>query len=151
MTRSCRFLLGALESCVAIALLAIAVTVVVQVALSSLFNSSITGANEVITILFVYLTAIGAAVAIGRREHIAITLVADSMSAPMRRALERVEICLVALLNLTIVLYCVHWISVTGDYLMPTTQLPRFIAQTCRANRILARDTVLHLSFCCTG
>ena len=32
-------------------------------------------------------------------------------------------------LNLVVVLYSFHWIEVTGDYLMPTTQLPRYLAQ----------------------
>ena len=35
-------------------------------------NQSITGANEIVTILFIYTTAIGAAVSIGKNEHIGI-------------------------------------------------------------------------------
>ena len=37
-----------------------------------MFNQSITGANEIVTILFIYTTALGAAISIGRNEHIGI-------------------------------------------------------------------------------
>ena len=52
-----------LEFVLALGLLAIALIIVTLVVLRYAFNSSITGANETITILFVYTTAIGAAVA----------------------------------------------------------------------------------------
>ncbi len=104
-------------------------TVVVQVILNSVFNSSITGANEIITKLFVYVTAIGAAVAVGRGEHIAITVVLDQMSPLRKRVLRSLNLILVALLNVVVVAYSVHWINITGHFLMPTTQLPRVVAQ----------------------
>ena len=118
-----------LEVLAALGLFAILLTVVVQVLLSSLFNSSLTGANELITKLFVYVTAIGAAVAVGRGEHIAISVVTDRMSGGQQRIVERLNVVLVGLLNLTVLLYSFHWIAVTGHFLMPTTQLPRAIAQ----------------------
>ncbi len=60
-----------LEAVLAICLLAIATIVVTLVVLRYVFNTSITGANEFVTILFVYTTAIGAAVAIGRAVGLA--------------------------------------------------------------------------------
>lgn len=129
MKRLSETLIPLLEIIMAIGLLTIASIVVIQVILSSCFNSSITGANEVITILFVYITAIGAAVAVGKHEHIAITFALEKMSERHQRLVEIGGLVLVAVLNLTVVAYSVHWIGVTGHYLMPTTQLPRVVAQ----------------------
>ena len=95
------------------------------------FNSSITGANEVITILFVYTTAIGAAVTVGRGEHISISFAVDRLPPRMRRYSDSLALILIAMLNGTMVIYSLGWIEITGDYLMPTTGLPRMFAQAC--------------------
>lgn len=118
-----------LEYLMAAGLLAIASVVILQVILSSCFNSAIVGGNEVITKLFVYLTTIGSAVAIQRREHIAITWLTDSMSPTRQRFVDIVGTLLVAALNVLVLVYSFKWINVTGHYLMPTTQLPRNLAQ----------------------
>jgi len=68
-----------LEGLLAICFLAIVTIVITLVVLRYAFNSSITGANEVITILFVYTTSLGAAVAVGRREHISITFAVECL------------------------------------------------------------------------
>ena len=129
MKRLTAILIRTLEMLIAIGLLIISVIVIVQVTLSGVFNSSITGANEIITILFVYITAIGAAVAVGKREHIAIAVAVDRMSKRRRRMIEVGGLLAVAILNAFVVGYSLHWIAVTGYYLMPTTQLPRIVAQ----------------------
>ncbi len=59
-----------LEVLVCLSFLSFFSMVILLVGLRYLFNSSITGANEIITILFVYTTAIGAAIAVGQRGHI---------------------------------------------------------------------------------
>ena len=129
MIRASSALLRVLEAAVAIGLLVIASTVVIQVVLSSCFNSSITGANELITKLFAYVTAIGAAIAVGRGEHIAISFATDRLTTRVQPWIERLELLLVGCLNAVVVAYSVHWIQTTGHYLMPTTQLPRIVAQ----------------------
>jgi len=118
-----------LEGLLAMCLLAIAGTVVVLVILRYLFNSSITGANEAVTILFVYTTALGAAIAIGRREHIAIDLATEALSTRGRRIADIAGLILVAALNGVMFGYSIGWIRVTGDYLMPSLGLPRVLAQ----------------------
>ena len=118
-----------LETLISLGILAILVIVVVQVVLSSCFGSSITGANEIVTKLFVYVTSVGAAVAVGREEHVAIKFATDALPRSGRRATEILALVLVAILNMVVVVYSVHWIRVTGHYLMPTTQLPRMLAQ----------------------
>ncbi len=119
----------ALEFVLTMFLLAIATIVVTLVFLRYLFNSSITGANELVTILFVYTTAIGAAVAIGRREHIAIPFALEALSLRGQKIVEIVELVLVAVFNAVMFGYGIGWIRITGDYLMPATGLPRVVAQ----------------------
>ena len=62
-----RVLTRVLEAIASLCLLAILVLIVVLVTLRYVCNAGIVGANEFATILFVYTTAIGSAVAIGRR------------------------------------------------------------------------------------
>jgi TRAP-type C4-dicarboxylate transport system permease small subunit len=118
-----------LEGLLSVCLFAIAGTVVVLVILRYLFNSSITGANEAVTILFVYTTALGAAIAIGKREHIAIGLATEALSTRGRRIADLVGLILVTALNGVMLAYSIGWIRVTGDYLMPSLGLPRVLAQ----------------------
>lgn len=118
-----------LESIAAVLLLAIAAIVVAQVFLRYGRSESITGANEMITILFIYMSTIGAAVAVGRWEHIAITMAVDSFSPAASRALRVFAIACVAFLNAALVFYSVGWIRITGNFLMPTTELPRRVVQ----------------------
>ncbi len=118
-----------LEFVLAMLLLAISGTVVALVVLRYVFNSSITGANELVTILFVYTTAVGAALAIGKREHIAIPLVVEALPRRAQKFADIVGLVLVAILNTVMLGYSIGWIRVTGEYLMPSTGLPRAVAQ----------------------
>lgn len=122
-------LLHLLEGIIALLLLAISIIVVTQVVLRYCFSSSITGANETITMLFIYMSAIGAAVAVGRREHITITMGTDTFPQWLRKLTEQAAILGVAIVNGAIVASSVGWIRVTGHYLMPTTELPRCVVQ----------------------
>ena len=126
-----RWIFRILEFSLAICLLTIAVIVVTLVILRYVFSSSITGANELITILFVYSTAIGAAVVIGSGEHIAIPFAVERMPKPAQRLVDTFGLIAVAVLNATMIAYSVGWIRVTGDYLMPATGLPRIVVQLC--------------------
>ncbi|MFT4640470.1 MAG: C4-dicarboxylate transporter DctQ subunit [Verrucomicrobiales bacterium] len=129
MKRAERILANLLEGLLAAAFLVIFALVVIQVVLRYVFNSSIPGANEVIIILFVYTTAIGGAIAAGRSEHIALTFAIDKLSPPASKAMDVLGLALVALINAVMVWHSLHWIGITGDYLMPSTGLPRMIAQ----------------------
>ena len=118
-----------IEWLLACCLLAMATIVISLVVLRYALNSSITGANEAITILFVYTTALGAAVAIGKREHIAITVATDALGPRGQRIADMLGFALIAVFCGVTFWYSIAWIRVTGGYLMPATQLPRFVAQ----------------------
>lgn len=119
----------ALEYFVGLALLTISVVIVLQVFLSVAFNSSITGANELVTKLFVYTSTMGAAIAVGRDDHIRISVATERLSPAGQRYASQISFLAVASLNAVMLVYSFYWIRVTGLYLMPTTQLPRFVVQ----------------------
>jgi TRAP-type C4-dicarboxylate transport system permease small subunit len=129
MKRLETILTRALEGVMMVSFMAIFVLVVTLVVLRYVFNSSITGANEIITVLFVYTTAIGGAVAVGKREHIAITAVAERLPTTLRKVADAAGLLLIALINGVMLWYSVGWIDTTGGFLMPSTGLQRIVAQ----------------------
>ena len=75
-----RILVGFIAFC----LFGIVLLVMTLVVLRYGFNTTIVGANEFIVILFIYTSAIGAAVIIGKKEHIAITYFIDKLPTSVR-------------------------------------------------------------------
>ena len=124
-----RQLTRVLEHVVAVTFFVILAVVVVLVGLRYIWNTSITGANELIIVLFVYTTAIGAALAAGRREHIAIDAVVEQLPAGGKRVLDVLGLVLIAGLNAVLFASSMGWMAATGDFLMPSTSLPRIVAQ----------------------
>jgi len=124
-----RILTRVLEAIASLCLLAILVLIVILVTLRYLFNAGIVGANEFATILFVYTTAIGSAVAIGRREHISVDYLVERLGPGPRRWADVGALVLVAIINGVLLWQSFHWISVTGSYIMPATLLPRVVVQ----------------------
>ncbi|MGK0189419.1 MAG: TRAP-type C4-dicarboxylate transport system permease small subunit [Verrucomicrobiales bacterium] len=129
MRRLENMLSKALEAFLAVCLLVIFVLVVALVVTRYVFNSAIPGATESITIVFVYMSSIGGALAAGRREHVAIPFAIERLPPQALRWVNAVGLVLVALINAVMVWFSFHWISITGDYLMPSTGLPRIVAQ----------------------
>jgi TRAP-type C4-dicarboxylate transport system permease small subunit len=118
-----------LESLLALLLFALFMMVVVLVVLRYVFNSTIIGGNEATVIAFVYTTAIGSAISIYRDEHIAISYFTDKCSAATQSILARLQLILIAILNLVLTTYAVIWIDKTGGFLMPAMGLPQIVAQ----------------------
>lgn len=129
LDRAESLLTRAVESIAAACLLGILGLITLLVILRYAFNSGIVGANEVAVVLFVYASALGAAVELGRREHIAILFAVEKLSSAGRRFATIASFGLVAGLNLLIAWQSWEWISVTGDFLMPATQMPRSAVQ----------------------
>ena len=125
-----RLVIKAAEFAIVAALIVIFVLVVLLVVLRYVFNSTIVGGNESIVVLFIYTTSIGAAVAVSRKEHIAISLLVDRLAHRWRKIMELVGFTLIALINLVIVWYSLAiWIPLTGRFVLPALQLPQGYAQ----------------------
>ena len=124
-----RKLTGILEAALTFGLFALLSLILVLVAMRYVFQTGLVGANETATIIFVYLSAIGAAVALGRQEHIRVDLVPRRLGPRWRRRVDLATLALVGLFNAVLVERGVAWIATTGHTPMPATQLPRYIAQ----------------------
>jgi len=109
-------------------LLAIFALVSVLVLLRYVFNAGIVGGNEIATLLFVYAAVLGAAVEAGRHGHIAIRVLVDKLAPTKQRIAEIAGFGVVVILNVVIAWQSIGWIAITGDYLMPATQMPRLVA-----------------------
>ncbi len=118
-----------LEALVCLCFLSFFTMVVLLVGLRYLFGSSIPGANEIITILFVYTTAIGAAIAVGQRNHIAVNILSKNLPERLGKRLGKLQIVLVGIVNFAIAWFSVSWISQTGGNLMPTLGATRAVVQ----------------------
>ena len=100
----------------------------VLVFLRYVFNQSITGANEIVTILFIYTTAIGAAISIGKNEHIGIDVFVNLLPKKFYKTIRILQVFLMFVLHLILFIYCLEWVEKAGGYLMPATGLPRIVA-----------------------
>ncbi|MDP6893540.1 MAG: TRAP transporter small permease [Verrucomicrobiota bacterium] len=118
-----------LEGLICISFLSLFVMVILLVGLRYIFNSSISGANEIITILFIYTTSIGSAIAVGQRSHISINILEDKLSQGSAKYLAKLQLALVGLINFIIAWFSLTWISQTGDNLMPTLGAARSVVQ----------------------
>jgi TRAP-type C4-dicarboxylate transport system permease small subunit len=103
--------------------------VIVLVFLRYGFNTTIVGGNELVVILFIYTSAIGAAVIIGKREHIAITYFIEKMSPLINRLVNILNFLLIAILNGVLIKYSIPWISKTGSYSTATLGIPQLYLQ----------------------
>lgn len=114
---------------IAVCLLTIVLLVMTLVILRYGFNSTIIGANEFVVILFIYSSAIGAAVVVGRKEHIAITYFIDKLPPSIRRIVDIINFLLIGLLNGVIIWYGMRWINITGSYLTAVLKIHQVYAQ----------------------
>ena len=118
-----------LEAVLAAGLLGMFLVVVLLVALRYAFQSGLVGANETATVVFVYLSSLGAAVAVGRQEHIRVDLLSARLGKRGRLALQACSLGMVAILNAVLAASSIAWIDATGQTLMPVTQMPRYLLQ----------------------
>ena len=117
------------EYLIALLLAAMGLIVGTLVALRYCFNASIGGANEMVTILFVFTSALGSAVAVSRWEHIGIDVFYDRLPPRGRWILGLIRVALVGMINLVIAYYSLAWLQRTGAFVMPSTGFPRWVVQ----------------------
>lgn len=98
-----------------ILLFAVFLVIVVTKVLFRPFDRAIFGVDELVKIAFLTTSALGGAVAIARREHIAITVVIDSFPRPVTTAFNVVGLLLVAVMNVALIYLSVDWIAGPGN------------------------------------
>ena len=129
MKRLERILVRALEFTFCVCFLIMFVLIVTQVALRYGLNESIGGANELATILFAYTSALGIAVGIAKRDHMAISWFTERLPPRSRKVIDVIGLILLALINIIIFWYSLRWIGVTGSRMISVLQVPRWTAQ----------------------
>ena len=129
MKRVERILVRTLEFSFSICFLIMFGLVVTQVALRYGFNESIGGANELATILFAYTSALGIAVGIAKRDHMAISWFVERLPSRVRKVVDVIGLLLLALLNIVIFWYSLRWIDITGARMISVLHVPRWTAQ----------------------
>ena len=144
MKRMENLLVRALELVFCICFFVMFALIVTQVALRYGFNESIGGANELATILFAYTSALGIAVGIAKRDHMAISWFTKRLSPTSRKIIDVIGLILLAFLNLVIFWYSLRWISITGGRMISVLQVPRWTAQVA-----IPIGTGASVVFCC--
>ena len=102
----------------------IVVITILLVILRYVFNTGITGGNELMEYLFVYTTAIGAAIAIGKNEHIRIGYFVERWRQPLQLAADLFGISCIAVINIVFIFLSDSWISKVGNSESPVMRIP---------------------------
>ncbi len=129
MKRLERHLIAALEIAFCVCLLAMFALIVTQVTLRYGLSKSVGGANELATILFAYTSALGIAVGIAKREHMAISWFVERLGPRPRKAVDVIGLVLLAGVNIVIFCYSIKWIGMTGSRMISVLQVPRWTSQ----------------------
>jgi TRAP-type C4-dicarboxylate transport system permease small subunit len=88
------------------------------------FNEAIIGGSELMEYLFIYTTAIGAAAALARREHIKITWFVDKLGPAYQRVAAIAGFLLIGFINAVMIRYSIPWIRSVGGFESPVLRLP---------------------------
>jgi len=93
------------------------------------FNSSIIGGNEAMEYLFIYTTALGAAVSVGKGDHIRISFLVDYLKGFPRRCIDILGYLLIAFINAVMIYYSLPWIRSAGYFESPVMRIPNWMVQ----------------------
>ena len=119
----------AIDAAIALFFAVILGITILQVVLRYGFNTSVLGGNEAMEGLFIYTTAIGAASALRRRQHIKIDFLVKMLPIAFQKASHVLVHLLVAFLNGVMIWYSLAWISKVGGNESPVMRIPEWIFQ----------------------
>ena len=115
-----------LETIIAVFFFVILIVTILLVSLRYGLNTSIKGGYELTNYLFIYTPALGAAVAIGRHEHIKIDFVVNALKGPARRVIDVLVQLLIALINGVVGYLSIAWIRQVGSFVSPVLRIPNW-------------------------
>lgn len=93
------------------------------------FNAAIIGGNEAMNYLFIYTTALGAAISVGNGEHIKITFFINKLRSRPRKYVNILNYLSVGFINGVMIWYSLDWIRSTGYFESPVLRIPYWIVQ----------------------
>ena len=118
-----------LETVVTLMFFSILVLTILLVVMRYGFNSSIIGGNEAMEYLFIYTTALGAAVSVGKGTHIRISFMVDKLKGGPKRWIDTVNYLLIAFINAVMIYYSAPWIRSAGYFESPVLRIPNWMVQ----------------------
>ena len=124
-----RYLDRILETIVTLMFFSILVLTILLVVMRYGFNASIIGGNEAMEYLFIYTTALGAAVSVGKGTHIRISFLVDKLKGVPRRCADTAGYLLIAFINAVMIYYSAAWIRSAGYFESPVLRLPNWMVQ----------------------
>lgn len=124
-----RILLIVLQGIITFLFFTILMLTILLVILRYGFNTAIIGGNEAMEYLFIYTTAIGAAVALGKREHIKITYFVDKLPLAVKGVVNVLDLILIGFINGVMIWYSIPWIKSVGSFESPVLRIPNRIVQ----------------------
>ncbi len=92
------------------------VLVVVMVVMRYVFNTGILGGDEFVTICFIVTSALGGAVCVSRREHIAITYFIDFLPRLQKTLVYALGLLIMAAVNVVMAYLSIDWIQGPGRF-----------------------------------
>ncbi len=108
-----------------VVLFGVFLVIVVTKVLMRPFDMAIYGVDEQVKIAFLCTSALGGAVAITKREHIAITYFVDLMPYKIKRAFYLVGLVLVGVMNAALVWLSIDWIAGPGKNIWQPFGMPQ--------------------------
>lgn len=124
-----KFLTRVLDAVVAVFFAAILAITLLQVTLRYGFNWGILGGNELMEFLFIYTTALGAAVAVRRKQHININCFIEALPKALYRFVDAFGWLSVAFLNGVLIWTSISWIRQVGGNESPVMRIPEWTVQ----------------------
>jgi TRAP-type C4-dicarboxylate transport system permease small subunit len=108
-----------------VALFAVFLVIVCTKVMMRPFNAAIYGVDELVKMSFLTTSALGGAVAISKREHIAITVFIDFLPRVLKTGLYIFGLFLVAVMNAVLVYLSFDWIAGPGKNIWQPFGMPQ--------------------------
>jgi TRAP-type C4-dicarboxylate transport system permease small subunit len=129
LTRIERFVTRLLEVIITAFFFVIITITITLVIMRYGFNAAIIGGNEAVNYLFIYTTALGAAISIHKDEHIKISFLIDKLSPAFRRYVDAINYLLIAFINGVMIYLSFSWIRSAGGFESPVLRIPNGVVQ----------------------
>lgn len=120
-----------LEGIVTFFFFVMVVLILLLVILRYVFNTTIIGGDEATEFLFIYTTAFGAAISLGKNQHIRIAVFLERLPLKVQRIVNILNSILIILLHGYLFFLSIKWISSVGYFESPVLQIPQGIVQIC--------------------
>ena len=120
-----------LEGIVTFFFFVMVVLILLLVILRYVFTTTIIGGDEATQFLFIYTTAFGAAISLGKNQHIKISVFLERFPLKAQRIVTIFNCILIILLHGYLFFLSIKWISSVGYFESPVLQIPQGIVQVC--------------------